>query len=174
MTDRSTYFATGEDWPTEAMLASWQWLIGTTPYAIHRVTVVGNLFLRDPAGAILFLDTTDGQLERVADSADKFDALFDSTDNRRRFLWTAFVRELQKDSPQLNRGQCYGWKVSPCLGGEIALENMEPTDVATHVSLQGQLHEQTRSPAPGTRIDDVRIIARKLGWWQRLFDRSGK
>lgn len=173
MTDRSTYFATGEDWPT-AMLASWQWLIGATPYQIHRVTAVGNLFLRDPTGAILYLDTTDGQLERVADSADKFEALFDSTDNRRRFLWAAFVRELQKDSPLLGRGQCYGWKVSPCLGGEIALENIEPTNVATHVSLQGQLHEQTRSLAPETRVDEVRIIAPKLSWWQVLFGRSGK
>src|SRR5262245_11014444 len=111
MTDRSTYFALGENWPEEEMLATWRWLIGSAPYAIHRVTAMRNLFLCDSTGAFQFLNTTDGFLERVAESADKLDAVFDSTENRKRLLWTAFVRGLQSSAPPLKSGECYGWKV---------------------------------------------------------------
>jgi hypothetical protein len=170
MKDRSEYFAAGEAWPVD-MLDSWRWLIGPGAFSVVRVTAMGSLFVADAPGVVHFLDTTEGSFRRVADSREALDALFDSTDNRRGLLWSFFVRELRNSGPALAPGQCYGWKVPPCLGGEADFKNVEPTDVATHVSIQGQLHEQARGMAPGTRVEEVRVVAPKQGFFSRLFGR---
>ncbi len=167
MRDRSQYFATADEWP-QAMLDNWRWLIGPTAYKVHRVTAMGSLLLLDPAGEIFFLDRTGAWIKPVAPTLEQFDALFESTDNRHLLLWAFFVRELQKRGMELKPGQCYGWKIPPVLGGEPSYENVEPTDVAVHVSLQGQVHEQARHLAPGTRIDEVRIAEPAQSWWRRL------
>src|SRR5213075_1638950 len=101
------------------------------------VTAMGSLFLVDTTGAVHFLDTNEGSFRCVADSRDAFEGLFDSLDNRRGLLWSFFVRELRNSGVILGERQCYGWKVSPCLGGKVDFENVEPTDVAVHVSIQG-------------------------------------
>jgi hypothetical protein len=160
MTDRSHYFAAGEAW-SEDMLVPWRFLIGPEPYSILRITAMGNLFLIHSAGSLHFLDTTDGLFQRVADSPHNFEALFDSSQNRRGWLWSHFVRELRSSGMMLGQGQCYGWKVPPCLGGSVDFKNIEPTDVAVHVSIQGQLHDQIRNLPPGTPIKNVRIIDTK-------------
>jgi len=168
--DRSQYFADGEAWPDD-MLASWRWLIGEQAFSIVRVTAMGSLFVADSKGAVHFLDTTEGSFRRVADSRESLEELFDSSDNRRGLLWSFFVRELRTSGVPLGPGQCYGWKVPPGLGGEADFGNVEPTDVITHVSIQGQLHEQTRTMAPGTRIEEVRVVVPKQGFFRRLFGR---
>jgi hypothetical protein len=140
------------------MIDSWRWLIGHGAFSVVCVTAMGNLFIADSAGVVHFLDTTEGLFRRVADTCEALDSLFDSSNNRRWLLWSFFVRELLKSAQPLAPGQCYGWKVPPCLGGEIDFKNLEPTDVATHVSIQGQLHEQTRAMAPGTRIEEIRVV----------------
>ena len=153
------------------MLASWRWLIGSGDFSVFRVTAMGSLFLVDTTGAVHFLDTAAASFRRVADSREAFEGLFASLENRRGLLWSYFVRELRNSGVVLREGQCFGWKVSPCLSGIEDVENIEPTDVAVHVSIQGQLHEQTRAMAPGTRIDEVRVIAPKMGLLRRLFGR---
>jgi hypothetical protein len=170
MKDRSEYFAAGDTWPDD-MLDSWRWLIGPGLFSIVRVTAMGSLFVADVEGAIHFLDTTEGSFQRVADSRQALDVIFDSKDIRRGLLWSFFVRELRNSGPPLAPGQCYGWKVPPCLGGECVYANIEPTDVVTHVSIQGQLREQARAMAPGTRIEEVRVAAPKQSFFGRLFGR---
>jgi hypothetical protein len=171
MRDRSQYFAISEEWP-QAILEDWRWLIGPTAYKVHRVTAMGSLFLLDPAGTIFFLDTTGAWIKPVAAAPDQLDALFESTENRHLLLWAFFVRELQKQKIELKSGQCYGWKIPPVLGGEPIYANVEPTDVAVHVSLQGQVHEQARHLAPGTRIDEVRIVEPAQPWWRKLLKQN--
>jgi hypothetical protein len=157
MVDRSHYFASGADWPS-SILEAWRWLIGPQSFLIVRVTAMGSLFLQDPAGAIFFLDTTEASFERVADSADAFESLFDSSNNRRALLWSFFVRELRQRGIELKQGECYGWKLPPCLGGKPNFDNVEPTDIGVHVSMQGQIHQQVRAMPPGTRIDKIDVI----------------
>ena len=170
MPDRSYYFAAVEGWPDD-MLASWRWLIGPAAFSVFRVTAMGSLFVVDATGAVHFLDTTEGSFRRVADSREAFEGLFDVLENRRGLLWSSFVRELRNSGVVLKEGQCYGWKVPPCLGGKEDVENVEPTDVPVHVSIQGQLHEQTRTMAPGTKIEAVRVGAPKKGLLHRFFGR---
>jgi hypothetical protein len=168
--DRSQYFAARDTWPDD-ILTSWRWLIGPGAFSVVRVTAMGSLFVADAVGAVHFLDTTEGTFRVVADSRETFDALFESSDNRRGLLWSFFVRRLRNSGIALAPGQCYGWKVPPCLGGKPHFENIEPTDAVTHVSIQGQLHEQARTVAPGTRIEEVRVMAPKRGFFGRLFGR---
>jgi hypothetical protein len=94
MKDRSEYFAAGEAWAAD-MLDSWRWLIGPGAFSVVRVTAMGSLFIVDAAGAVHFLDTTEGSFRRVADSRESLDALFDSSDNRRGLLWSFCPRASQ-------------------------------------------------------------------------------
>jgi hypothetical protein len=171
MVDRSHYFASAPNWPVD-MLASWRWLIGAQTVRILRVTAMGSLFLMDAEGAVHFLDTTEGSFHRVADSQEAIEGLFDSSGNRKALLWSFFVRILRQHGMFLQPGQCYGWKIPPCMGGRPELENIEPSDVGVHVSMQGQIHEQVRRLQPGTSIDEVRVVEPQRSFWRRLFGRG--
>lgn len=124
-----------------------------------RVTAMGSLFLRHSDGVIYFLNTTDGTFERVADSEDAIDGLPNSSEHRFNLFLGFLVRDLRSKGMVLGPGQCYGWKVPLCLGGEPDAANVEVSDVAVHVSMHGQVHEQVRGMRDGTRIDGVQVIA---------------
>jgi len=47
--------------------------------------------------------------------------------------------------------------VPPILGGEYVLENLEPTDIAVHFVLTGQIDQKTRHVPTGTPIKSVEI-----------------
>ena len=78
---------------------------------------MGSLFVADAAGAVHFLDTTEGSFRRVADSREAFDALFNSSETRAGPSARFCPRASPSGSP-LGPGQCFGWKVPPRLGGE--------------------------------------------------------
>lgn len=172
MADRSQYFASADDWPPH-MLDEWRWLIGGQQFSIVAVTAMGSVFVADEEGIVQFLDTTEGQFTRVAESREKFESLFDSADNRRWLLWSFFVRELLHDGVVLRKGQCYGWKVLPVLGGEPDFDNVDPTDVPAYVAMQGQLHQQARSLPGGTRVAEVQVDPPRPSIWDRLLRRLG-
>ena len=55
----------------------------------------------------------------------------------------------------LTQGECYSPIHPPALGGSYAPENFEKTSWRVHVSIMGQIHEQTKDLPPGTRITGV-------------------
>src|SRR5688572_21629174 len=168
MRDRSQYFAVRCESSDTELLCDWRWLIGDSRYAIERVTATGSLFVRDDLNAIHFLDVTDGVFRRVANSPEELDALFEITDNRRNLLWSFFVRHLRNDGVHLAPGQCYGWKVPPCAGGEPEFHNAEPVELVGYLSFTGQLHRQLKSLPTGSSIDDVRLKVPRRPLWRRL------
>jgi hypothetical protein len=54
-----------EGLPFDSLLADWRWLIGGN-YTPILMTAFGDLFLRDDAGHIHFLDLMAGQFKQVA------------------------------------------------------------------------------------------------------------
>lgn len=151
--DRSQYFASGVALDADTLLSDWRWLIGISPYAIHRVTAFGGLFLQAASGEIYFLDTTDANFRRIAGSTEELEALWEDREARRYLLKSYLVRELRHKGIVLPPGKCYSWQIPPHLGGEPSPDNAEVTDLFVHVSVSGQLHRQTRALPPGSTVD---------------------
>ena len=152
------YFIPSNNLDAEALLSEWRWLIGSKRISILAVAAVGNLFLKGESGRIYLLEIEDGTGDCVAESTEEFQNKLNDRHIRRLWLQGFLVRELRQKGILLATGQCYGQKVSFHLGGEGGLaENHEPIDLATHVSILGQLHRQTRDLPPGSPIDMISV-----------------
>jgi len=139
------------------LLADWQWRIGPDRFPI-LATAMGNAFVRDAAtGAVALLDVGTGELIEIADSVDAFRSLLDdAVFVGEHFLvndWIA-VREAGK---VLASGQVFGYIQPPALGGAFEPDNLEPTDIAVHFSVNGQIHRQVQDLPDGASIDSIKI-----------------
>jgi hypothetical protein len=141
----------------ETLLSDWQCLVQGrfTPVVM---TAFGDLFLRDEAGRVHFLDLTFGKFDPVAASQEEFDRLCEDREQRRSWFIGHLVMELRKLHGELAVGQCFGCKIPMWLGGKMEASNFERTDIQVHYSVLGQLYEQTRNLAPGTKIHDIKIV----------------
>ena len=140
----------------ESLMDSWRWLVGSTKQVI-LLTAVGDAFLQDSQdGTIHFLDTIAGEVQSIAESYDDLLSLL----NDKNFVVNYFAVELFADLQQpqtLLTGQIYSYKQPPVLGGQIALDNIEPTDIDVHFTLLGQIHQQVKGLPDGTSIGKVTI-----------------
>jgi len=64
--------------------------------------------------------------------------------------------DLRDAGRTLGPGQVFSWRTPPALGGELVADNLEPTDVAVHFSLTGQIHRQIADLPEGTPIPEIR------------------
>ena len=64
----------------------------------------------------------------------------------------------------LAQDQCYGYKIPPILGGQYAIENVEPTDLSVHYSLLADIFRQTKrlarrySNQDGRNLNQIEIL----------------
>jgi len=119
-----------------------------------------------------------GHFRQVAKSLEEFDRLCEEKEQRRNWFMGFFVMELRKLYGESAAHECYGCKIPLSLGGELEPENFERTDIRTHYSVLGQLHQQTKHLPPGTNIDSIKIESehedsKPRSWWQRAKDRMG-
>ena len=130
----------------ESLLSSWRWLIGESKLPV-LLTVMGDAFVQDTEdGSVHLLSVGPGTIERVADSIDEFrEVLSDRTFVMDHFVPNLVV-ELRTAGHILEPGQLYGFKVAPILGGGYVLDNLEPTDIAVHFELNGQIYENSSVP----------------------------
>lgn len=140
-----------------ALLDDWRWLIGERKRAV-LVTALGDAFVQDPDdGSIHLLSAAQATLQRIASNGDEFQSLLrDPAFVTERFV-PAVVSRLRNEARHLRSGQLYGFKVPPHLGGEYSPSNLEPTDIAVHFSLLGQLHRKARGVTPGAPVRGVKI-----------------
>jgi hypothetical protein len=139
------------------LLSDWRWLV---PENLNPTvtTAFGDLFLCDEAGKVHFLDTLYGELKQTANSQAEFEQLCEDRDFRRKYFQSFFVMEVRKMHGELEAGECYSCDVPPTLGGQLEPEEFERTDLATHFSILGQLHQQTKHLPAGTKIDKINIV----------------
>jgi hypothetical protein len=80
------------------------------------------------------------------------------------------VELLLEKNIRLKKGQTYGYKLLPILGGSLKWENIEPTDPVVHQSILAQTIEQAQRLPPDTRIKGFTIDGLDPGeakkWWQ--------
>jgi hypothetical protein len=147
----------GDDVDRATLLADWDWLTGGDMRPL-MVGVAGDAFVQ--AGreqAVHFLDCVDGVLEKVADDLPEFlQRLGDAEFVAHCFRFDLVAPRLRAGEA-LAPGQVWSFRVPPVLGGARTSEALEPTDLATYLSLSGQLHAQVASLPPGVAIDDISI-----------------
>ena len=135
----------------EKLLSDWQWL-ARGKFTPVLMTAFGDLFLRNEAGQIYFLDLMCGEFKQVALSQEEFEGLCDDREQRRKWFIGHLVMELQKFYGELSAGQCFSCKIPLSLGGQFEASNFAPMDIQVHYSVLGQLHRQTKHLPPGTKL----------------------
>ena len=134
----------------ESLLSSWRWLIGDGKTPV-LVTVMGDACVLDTEdGSVHLLSVGPGTIETAAESFDEFREFLADPDFLMEHFVPGLVADLRARGLVLERGKVYGFKMPPILGGEYVLENLEPTDIAVHFELTGQIYEQARQVPAGT------------------------
>jgi len=140
----------------ERLLEDWRWLIGPLKQPI-LLSAIGDAFVQDAAdGTVHLLETAEGTCDQVAADVDEFRAMLADRQWVMDFLAASAIADFLGNGVNLQPGQIYSWKRPPILGGGCEPANVEPTDIAVHFSILGQLHRQIRDLPPGTPITEIR------------------
>jgi hypothetical protein len=137
-------------------LEAWEW-IGLDGLTTIAVSAFGEPFFRDTQGAIHQLDTLDGKLNAVAGSLSEFTAILQEEAARDELLLAGLVLGAIGRGLILAPGECYDFKIAPILGGEISADQIETMSFLVKLHIAGQLHDQVRHLAPGTKINSVTL-----------------
>ncbi len=136
------------------LLGDWRWLIGDTVQPV-LIAALGDVFLQEIDDSVWWLDIGAGQYSKVVDSSDELEqAMVANVDD-----WFApqLVGDLLDSGLTLGPNQCFSFKIPPILGGKYEPANLEPTDLAVHFSILGQIHQQVKDLPEGTPISSVKI-----------------
>jgi hypothetical protein len=140
-----------------ALLDDWRWLIGPDRQAI-LLTAAGDAFVQDATDeSVHFLDVAAGKMQPVAPSENHFRSLLGDRNFVVEFFVPRLVADLKQAGCVLGAGQIYSFRRPPVLGGEYALSNIEPSDIAVHFSIAGQIHRQVSALPAGTPVGQIRI-----------------
>ena len=119
----------------------------------------GGLFLEMQSGGVFWLDCPAGTLERVADSADEFNAYIESertSEWLKQIEWWflgPLVEKLRDAGKRPLPGQCYGLLQLPIfVDGLYSIENVYVLPVREWLTLTGSLHEQICDLPDGAKV----------------------
>jgi hypothetical protein len=169
MLSREDCFISISQFKPDDLLVDWRWLIGNQDYEVFRATALGDLFLRDPSGKILFLDMIGGSCRLAAESEQGFEELLNDREVRRNMLMARVVEAARDAGMLLGPGQCYSPNIPPLLSGTLDEDNLEPTSIVVHSSVMGQIHRQVKGLPGGTKISQVNV--EDAGWLRSLISR---
>lgn len=136
-------------------LESWDWIdfSGMEPFI---TTCFGDVFFESSDG-IYFLDTLGGSLEKVASSKEEMQEILNTEDGQDHFLMSGLAIAAQENGMNINEGECLDFKISPALGGELTLENINVMPFVVSLDIAGQIMKQIKDLPPGTKIDKVTL-----------------
>jgi hypothetical protein len=141
---------------SDQLLSEWRWLV-PQQLVLHMVSALGDAFLEDDTGAIHWLDVGSAELTRIASSCVEFDKLRQQNENAAQWFCPQLVGDLLSAGNVLGPQQCFSYKIPLTLGGEFVSENFDPTDIAVHFGVLGQIQKQVKHLPVGTKITDVKL-----------------
>jgi hypothetical protein len=161
-----SYFIAPSEHDIFRALESWNWLPveGKQPIL---VTAFADVFFCS-GDEIWFLDTLEGNLKNICSSRAQLDSILSTTEGQDHYLLSPFVDRAARDGLSLTDTQCYDFKLHPRVGGAVDFANIERRDFVVALHIKGQLHEQVRHMAPGTKISKFTILDEKSSkpWWK--------
>lgn len=135
-------------------LDGWKWLPIRNLSAI-AVSAFGEVFFRDPVGAIHQIDTIEGKLSKVSNSFPELATMLQGAEARDNLLLGGLVIGARSRGLTLEPGECYDFRIAPILGGQMNVDEMQKLSFVVKLHVAGQLHEQVKDLPPGTRINKV-------------------
>jgi hypothetical protein len=136
---------------TERLLSEWRWLCPSRLSLVAR-NLFGELFLIDETGVVLWLNTTDGKLSKVANSKAEFLEMAETSQKRQEW----FVE--QEAVVYADRGlvptssQCVGFGVPAVFAEGGTPDTAFVADIYEHVSFLGDLHQQLLASPDGSKV----------------------
>jgi hypothetical protein len=152
MANTLKYFVDSGHLDTKSIFDDWDWLLAEQNLTLHKITCMGDAFLLNDKGQVLFLDVLGGKISHFAENQVEFDTKIDDRAIRKKILLSNLIQDLKHHGVVLNSGECYSPDHPPILGGNLDVENIHPTDIYVHMSIMGQIHNQVRHLPPGSPI----------------------
>jgi hypothetical protein len=138
------------------LLHDWQWLLAG-PHRLLAVTRMGDAFVENADGEVIFLDTVDGVLKHAATNQNAYFKLLKAGALDPTWFNPGMVALLEARSELLGPGECYSYKHPPALGGSFESANIEAVSAMVHFSIMGQIHQQIKHLPPGTEIN-IKVV----------------
>jgi hypothetical protein len=135
----------------ERLLAEWRWLCPRAMTLVAR-TAFGDLFLRDEAGAVFWLDIAIGKLTEVSNSEENFRQMAETREKREGWFAEADVRAAEKSGLKPGPSQCIGFKVPLVLAERGASNPAYIADLYEYVSFLGDLNRQISDLPDGSKV----------------------
>lgn len=140
----------------DSLLSDWSWAM-PEPLRAVMITAMGDVFAQADSGAVYFVDTVDGTIEQIADDGEAFQSLLRDNQFVTDHLFPSRIVNLRKAGKSLAAQQVYSHQQPLVLGGDDDIKNIEATDAAVHVSIQGQVHQQVADLPDGASVDSIKI-----------------
>jgi hypothetical protein len=131
-------------------LSSWEWL-GCQRKTPVLASLFGDVFFQDPSG-YWFLDSIEGTLTLNWDSRDAVQTCLDSPEGQDRYLLGGLAVAAERRGLVLGPKEVYDVTPPPILGGKLEADRLIKLDFVVALNIAGQIHNQVRDLAPGTRI----------------------
>jgi hypothetical protein len=154
---KRAFMVAADRYDTSALLLDWQWLVPEKDTPLF-LTVMADWVFGSPDGSIWRLSVLEGNYVRIALDAEKYNTLKKSV----QWLDEEFSAGWQSIGAgaglKPNDMECLGWRLHPCLGGELMPNNLQIFSMLVYQSLMGQLHKQMQKPA--------NIALSERPWWK--------
>jgi hypothetical protein len=141
---------------TEDIKSCWEWLLKDISQ-ILMISKLGDMFLEGNDKAVYWLATEIGELNKIADDVPSFRRLLQDENNIEEWFLPLFIKELIAKGMILKPDEVYSYKLLPVMGGEYAVDNIEPTNISVHFAITGQILEQIKKLPSGTQVK-IKIV----------------
>jgi hypothetical protein len=132
--------------------SSWQWCLGSM-HAVVTISCLGDMFLLGDDNAVYWLQTDLGKLSKIAENFEEYKEFLNDPEKTDDWFLSPLVEKLLDGGKTLKSNQVYSYKISPVLGGEYTVENIEPVSMSVHFSFSGQICEQIKDLPDGTKVN---------------------
>jgi hypothetical protein len=134
------------------ILSEWRWLLPDVK-SVLIVTCMGDMFLEDKDGKVLFLLYDGGELEIVAESKPEFELYLKDEEKCDNWFLPLLFEKLITAEKYLKSNEVYSLKKTGILGGEYVVENIDPTDISVHFTLAGIICKKIWDLPDGTKVN---------------------
>ena len=133
------------------LVEDWKWLVGSALPIL--ITSVGDAFLQNEAGEVLWLICGSAELEKVADSYEEFQGKLQDNELIHEWFLVPVVAQLKEQGVILEHGKLHGFKQLPVLGGKYEPDNFELTDIEVYFAMAGQMNFQIKDLPDGEQVN---------------------
>ena len=132
---------------------AWSWLV-PEPWEPIVCSTVAGIFLEQPNGEILWLDTGTGSVEKIAQNRPQFEeVLRSSPDLVNEWFLPPLVERLHAAGKKPKEGECYGFTILPVFAeGKYDADNMFVVPVAEQFVGVADLHRQLSVLPDGSTV----------------------